>query len=313
MIWDYSSGKRILNTDPAYKKVLEKIKSDFPGFVEGARNMTIVSKKSFFRKKTRYVGTNETDATAVGEGLYPPKPQILTETGQYIDEKGNKIQAIFSVGAPTYDQNGKPEWPHQEAIAIHDGFHISSDDMDKAVWLYGFKPELDGGVYKNEGSKFMFDHPELNARHIRRKPEILILQEEILYEGTCMTYKQVSRIMEILGVTSRNNEDLDRESLFNFVSAMKDRSPYESARATAISDAKTADPASITKTVQTALKSGVIFEDDASGMFKLKKSDLESSDIIRITGTNKDEKKFELTEYFSLNVSAFEELQKLTV
>jgi len=312
MIFDKVTGQRIFNTHEAYKTIVAKLKEAYPGFLDGTQTIHIEAKKHLFKRKEVYTGKSQEDAKHIRTGEFPPPKQILTETGTYIDKNGNKVDVIFSRVSPTIDPTSRvPVWPHVEPEFIQDGKPLSKDDLDFVVFLYGMKPEVDGGMYKNDAARHEFAHPEEKARTRRSKSIEFILQEEIMFEGTCMVHEDIKKIMEILNLPLTVSEDLNRTKLYDYVVALPSKEMYEKAKTSVVSKKKSADPVNISKAIKEAKGKGLLFINESTGMWELKKSDILTVPVTQVIGGDQKEKDINLGEFYTLNPSAFEELTSL--
>jgi hypothetical protein len=309
MIYTFD-GKRIGPDHEHYKKVLKKIKEDYLGFGSGEKAVIIMAKDGKSTIRSVYRGNSEADAEKVRDQRFPPKPQFVTEDGEWVDSLGMKQVAMWSEFPPTF-KDGHPVWPNQNQISIFDGMHVT--DEEKAVWLYGFKKEIHGGLFENQMSNFEFHHPELKAKAKRVKGFNERVADEILYEGTCMSWDAVKKVGSILQVASVNgmNEDLDRQHLYDYVVAMNSdtREQYEQAKASSQKSA-TASQEEISKTVNAAWKKGLFIEEN--NVIYLKRSDVNKEKVIELKGEVGDqEKKYSVSEYYFTNVEAFDDLKKM--
>jgi hypothetical protein len=303
-------GKRIGSDHPHYQKVLTKIKEDYPGFGSGEKAVIIMAKEGKSSTRSVYRGNTEADAEKVRDQRFPPKPQFITEIGEYVDENGLKQVAVWSDYPPAM-KDGHPVWADQTQISIFDGMHIV--DEEKAVWLYGFKKEIHGGFFVNDYYNFEFHHPELKAKAKRVKGFSEKAADEILYEGTCMSWDAVKKVASILQLASVTgvNEDLDRQNLYDYVVVMPvdRRDQYEQAKLSS-QKSSVATQEQVSKTVKAAWKAGLFVED--ANVIYLKRSELNKEKVIELKGEKNDqEKMFSVSEYYFANVQAFDDLQKL--
>jgi len=283
-----------LTLDKELKPFLEKIEQDYPGFKDGKASVIIEAKDSARITRQIYAGGKSTEESKmVRSSKSAPRPQTLTNDGFYLDDLNQKQTVFYSDVPPRFNAAGIPDFDAVSTpIVIYDGARFGKEEVEKAIFVYCMFPGIHGGSHVNHNSRFEFVHPEKKAATKRRPSPERILEQEILFEESCMKYEHALAIMQILHLKSAGNEDLDRDNLFEYVKAMKDRSAYEKAKASAIKEMPKIGSKEVSSCVNAGVKSGVIYEEE--GKWKLKKSDVLSIDLCLVKGDTDKEKKFNL-------------------
>lgn len=213
----YREGKRLTKED--LQGHVEILKHKFPSFFRKENALPIMF--NYAKHRMRNVDLFKPGGDArVGMRSIPPVPKGIKSIG-YDVEDGFKVEVVYSKTAPTFS-GGDFRFNNLNLKLAHNTKLNPKTDLELLVFLWFYCPEFSNNdcSYKKGNADFSFVIPEVEVISkwdniaSRRK-----IEDEILIEGTRVSYDLVKHVMPKLGLDVRNEEKVDRIRLFDNISS----------------------------------------------------------------------------------------------
>jgi hypothetical protein len=308
MIYNVETGKRL--TQQELDVVKSALKAKFPRFFETPSTPLKIAAKPESRKKEMVFVGSQPALDAEGQvRMLPPSPIRSTSNGVYIDKDGMRINVIYTKNAPTF--NGDVPTFNSNSIMIKEGMEISFNDMDLALFIFGMSRVVSGGVRNEEVREtpfFFYEQEQAAASRIEKLTKNREYEQEIVLTATRMSYDKILKVMNLLQIHSIKDENSDRLRLLDFVTPEDDkaRQMYAKAKESVLTEIPKNDMSNINEIVKKAIKAGILIDDN--GTWSMKKSDVETTAIVKSSGKNKTEKEFTLVEYLTESPAVVKDL-----
>lgn len=310
----YREGKRLTKED--LQGHVEILKHKFPSFFRKENPLPIMF--NYAKHRMRNVDLFKPGGDArVGMRSIPPVPKGIKSIG-YDVEDGFKVEVVYSKTAPTFS-GGDFRFNNLNLKLAHNTKLAPKTDLELLIFLWFYCPEFSNNdcSYKRDNADFSFVIPEVEVISkwdniaSRRK-----IEDEILIEGTRVSYEVVKNIMPKLGLDVRNEEKVDRIRLFDNVSSSQrayakyvelksNLAPVEKPKFTeAPTVERVVETTSLKNKISSLIDETKIYSDGAD--WKIKTGGKPKS-ICKIEGSSEDEEIFNLIE----KVSQDTELQSI--
>ena len=310
----YREGKRLTKED--LQGHVEILKHKFPSFFRKENPLPIMF--GYAKHRMRQVDLFKPGGDArVGVRTIAPVAKGIKSIGHDVED-GFKVEVVYSKTAPTFS-GGDFRFNNLNLKLAHNTKLDPRTDLELLVFLWFYCPEFSNNdcAYKKEGADFTFIIPEVEVVSkwdniaSRRK-----IEDEILIEGTRISYEAVKQIMHKLGLDVRNEEKVDRIRLFDNVSsssrayakyseAKSNLAPVEKPKFTEVPTVeKVVETTSLKNKIVSLIDETKIYSDGAD--WKIKTGGKPKS-ICKIEGSSEDEEIFNLIE----KVSQDTELQSI--
>jgi hypothetical protein len=243
-------------------------------------------------------------------------------------EDGFNVEVIFSRSAPNY-ANGDYKFNNLNLQLTHNSKLEPSTDLELLIFLWFYCPEFDNNdcAYRNDNADFTFVIPSDDVESkwdsiaARRK-----FEDELLIEGIRVSFDVVKAVMTKMGVPVRNEEKVDRITLFDLVSGSKSsQEKYYSIKRSIAPEVEEvsykpkveeAAPKTVEAVVETtSLKNRIVALIEATKIYndgtdwKIKTGGKPKA-ICKVAGTGEDEEIFNLIEFVTSNLDAQEAIEK---
>jgi hypothetical protein len=320
----YREGKRLTKED--LQDHIEILKQTFPSFFRKQGALPIYYNYSKHRMRVVDLFTPGGDVK-VGNRVIPPTPKGIKSIGHDMED-GFNVEVIFSKSAPMYS-NGDYKFNNLNFQLAHNSKLEPSTDLELLIFLWFYCPEFNNNdcAYKKDNADFTFVIPSNDVESkwdniaARRK-----FEDELLIEETRVSFDIVKAIMNKMNIKFRNEEKVDRITLFDIVSKSKDgqRKYYDIKRSIAPEvevvtykpKVEEAAPKTIEAVVETtSLKNRVVALIEATKIYndgtdwKIKTGGKPKA-ICKVAGTGEDEEVFNLIEFVTSSLEAQEAIEK---
>jgi hypothetical protein len=320
----YREGKRLTKED--LQDHIEILKQTFPSFFRKQGALPIFYNYAKHRMRVVDLFTPGGDMK-VGNRVIPPTPKGIKSIGHDMED-GFNVEVIFSKSAPNYS-NGDYKFNNLNFQLAHNSKLEPSTDLELLIFLWFYCPEFNNNdcAYKKDNADFTFvipaDDVESKWDNIsaRRK-----FEDELLIEGTRVSFDVVKAVMSKMGIAFRNEEKVDRITLFDIVSGSKaSQEKYYSIKRSIAPEAEVvvskpkaseAAPKTVEAVVETtSLKNRVVALIEATKIYndgtdwKIKTGGKPKA-ICKVAGTGEDEEIFNLIEFVTSNLEAQEAIEK---
>jgi len=215
----YREGKRLTKED--LQDHIEILKQTFPSFFRKQGALPIYYNYAKHRMRVVDLFTPGGD-TKVGNRVIPPTPKGIKSIGHDMED-GFNVEVIFSKSAPSYS-NGDYKFSNLNFQLAHSSKLEPSTDLELLIFLWFYCPEFNNNdcAYKKDNADFTFiipaDDVESKWDNIsaRRK-----FEDEILIEGSRISFEILKAVMAKMNIPVRDEEKVDRITLFDLVSGSK--------------------------------------------------------------------------------------------
>lgn len=307
----YREGQRLTKEDLADH--VEILKQKFPSFFRKSGALPIFYNYAKHRMRSVDLFTPGGE-TRVGNRLIAPTPKGIKSVG-YDIEDGFKVEVVYSKSAPVYS-GGDYRFPSLNIKLAHSTKLDPKTDLELLIFLWFYCPEFQNNdcSYKKDNADFIFVIPEAEVEHkydkitSRRR-----FEDEILIPQTRISFDAVKAIMAEMGLSIRNEERVDRITLFDVVSNSKGAQDkyLNIKKGVAPESPKAAKEPEVVKTVEdvlevTNIKNRIVsmIEDTKiynDGVEWKIKTGGKPKAICKVEGAGEEEEIFNLIEYVSTN------------
>lgn len=320
----YREGKRLAKED--LQDHIEILKQQFPSFFRKQGALPIYYNYAKHRMRVVDLFTPGGD-TKVGNRVIPPTPKGIKSIGHDMED-GFNVEVIFSRSAPNYS-NGDYKFNSLNFQLAHNSKLEPSTDLELLIFLWFYCPDFNNNdcAYKKSNADFTFVIPSDDVESkwdnisARRK-----FEDELLIEGTRISFDILKAVMTKMGIPVRNEEKVDRITLFDLVSGSKSsQEKYYTIKRAITPEVEVvsykpkveeAAPKTIEAVVETtSLKNRVVALIEATKIYndgtdwKIKTGGKPKS-ICKVVGTGEDEEIFNLIEFVTSNLDAQEAIEK---
>ena len=320
----YREGKRLTKED--LQGHIEILKQTFPSFFRKQGALPIYYNYAKHRMRVVDLFTPGGDMK-VGNRVIPPTPKGIKSIGHDMED-GFNVEVIFSKSAPNYS-NGDYKFNNLNFQLAHNSKLEPSTDLELLIFLWFYCPEFNNNdcTYKKDNADFTFVIPADDVESkwdkiaARRK-----FEDELLIESTRVSFDVVKAIMSKMNIPVRDEEKVDRITLFDVVSGSKaTQEKYYSAKRSIAPEVEvvTYKPKvveAVPKTVEavvetTSLKNRVVALIEATKIYndgtdwKIKTGGKPKA-ICKVAGTGEDEEVFNLIEFVTSDLAAQEAIEK---
>ena len=320
----YREGKRLAKED--LQGHIEILKETFPSFFRKQGALPIFYTYAKHRMRVVDLFTPGGD-TKVGNRVIPPTPKGIKSIGHDMED-GFNVEVIFSRSAPNYS-NGEYKFNNLNLQLAHNSKLDPATDLELLIFLWFYCPEFNNNdcTYRKDNADFTFvipsDDVESKWDNIssRRK-----FEDELLIEGTRVSFEVLKAVMTKMNVPIRNEEKVDRITLFDLVSGSKtSQEKYYSIKRSITPEVEEvvykprveeAAPRTVETVVETtSLKNRVVALIEATKIYndgadwKIKTGGKPKS-ICKVEGTGENEEVFNLIEFVTNDLAAQEAIEK---
>jgi hypothetical protein len=320
----YREGKRLTKED--LQDHIEILKQTFPSFFRKQGALPIYYNYAKHRMRVVDLFTPGGDVK-VGNRVIPPTPKGIKSIGHDMED-GFNVEVIFSKSAPNYS-NGDYKFNNLNFQLSHNSKLEPATDLELLIFLWFYCPEFNNNdcAYKKDNADFTFVIPSNDVESkwdnisARRK-----FEDELLIEGTRVSFDVVKAVMNKMNIKFRNEEKVDRITLFDIVSKSKEgqRKYYEIKRSIAPEPevvtykpkVEEAAPKTVEVVVETtSLKNRIVSLIEATKIYndgtdwKIKTGGKPKA-ICKVAGTGEDEEIFNLIEFVTSSLEAQEAIEK---
>lgn len=233
-------------------------------------------------------------------------PTKISCKGDFFGDDGLRHKWALSDSLPEKDRDGNYTIKTKSIDVGHATMIDPRIDMEKLVAFYYYSPNFRNGKNGGKSSKFEFVIP---AAQSKSRIETVAAQtkysNELLMEGSRMSYDKVKEIYHTLGLALTNIEADDRVTLFDFcvanINGFVER--YERAKANieALEAAGRNNGAvKVNDIVNKAIKGGLLVEEGAFWVLKNENGG-EVMKVTEVRGDKAQAKKLSLVEHFTTN------------
>lgn len=319
----YREGKRLTKED--LQDHIEILKQTFPSFFRKQGALPIYYNYAKHRMRVVDLFTPGGDVK-VGNRVIPPTPKGIKSIGHDMED-GFNVEVIFSKSAPNYS-NGDYKFSNLNFQLAHSSKLEPSTDLELLIFLWFYCPEFNNNdcAYKKDNADFTFiipaDDVESKWDNIsaRRK-----FEDEILIEGSRISFEMLKAVMTKMNIPVRDEEKVDRITLFDLVSGSKaSQEKYYSIKRSIAPEpevvtykpkveeaAKTVEAVvettSLKNRVVALIESTKIYNDGTD--WKIKTGGKPKA-ICKVAGTGEDEEIFNLIEFVTSSLEAQEAIEK---
>lgn len=245
-----------------------------------------------------------------------PQPMGISTIG-YEDEDGFRSEIRYTDKAPIFSGSGVT-WPRVNLDLSSKMKLMPVVDLEKLIFLYFYCDHFTNNecLNKRKSARFEFIIPEkqIESKYdnitFRRK-----LEDEILIDGTRMSYEAVTSIMKQMGLSIRGEEKTDRVQLFDVVSSSKSMlAKYNSCKPNIVLEKKSTvnEVVELTqiKNVVAHLVDNLKIFDDEKGSWRIKGQG-KPKFLCEIQGDTPEERLFNLVEFVSENPEVLNSIKGL--
>jgi hypothetical protein len=309
----YRDGERLTKED--LSEHIAILKDTFPTFFRKENPLSIKldyrSSAKFYVESFRPGGD-----VPVGKVLKSPQPYPIKCVG-YEMLDGFRTEIRYSEKAPTIRGNDIL-WDSLKIRIGSDTVLRPSVDLEKLIFLWFYSPYFSNNECINKVSdpKFEFIIPEKQVESkydnitFRRK-----LEDEILIEGTRMSYDAIKSIAQSFEINLRGEEKVDRVKLFDTVMTSNvNYRKYNEAKSSIVLEKKStvSEVVELTqvKNIIANLVDNLKIFDDEKGAWRIKGPG-KPKFLCDIEGETPEEKLFNLVEFVSSNPEVLQSVKSL--
>lgn len=309
----YKEGERLDRED--LKEHIEILKDIFPTYFRKENPLPI--KLDYTQSSKYYVESFRPGGDVfVGSNLRSPNPFGVSMVG-YEDVDGFRSEIRYTEKAPIFN-GSNVSWSNFK-FKVGTGTDLKPVvDLEKLIFLWFYSPAFINNQCpnKNPSAPFEFIIPEkqIESKYdnitFRRK-----LEDEILIEGTRMSYDAIQSIAKSFNLSLRGEEKVDRVQLFDFVISSNDSyRKYNEAKSSIVLEKKStvSEVVELTqvKNIVANLVDTLKIFDDEKGAWRIKGPG-KPKFLCDIEGETPEEKLFNLVEFVSNNPEVLQSVKSL--
>jgi hypothetical protein len=251
-----------------------------------------------------------------GKVLKSPQARKIKSYGFEMHD-GFKTEIRYTEYAPTF-RNGDAQWKNSLIELKSETLLRPIIDIEKLIFLWFYSDNFVNNdcPNKKKDAKFEFIIPEkqIESKYdnitFRRK-----LEDEILIEGTRMSYDAIQSIAKSFNLSLRGEEKVDRVHLFDFVISSNDSyRKYNEAKSSIVLEKKStvSEVVELTqvKNIVASLVDSLKIFDDEKGAWRIKGPG-KPKFLCDIEGETPEEKLFNLVEFVSNNPEVLQSVKSL--
>jgi len=309
----YKEGERLDRED--LKGHIEILKGIFPTYFRKENPLPI--KLDYIQDRKYHVDSFRPGGDVfIGSNLRSPNPIGIRMVG-YEDVDGFRSEIRYVDKAPVF--NGSSiSWPDYK-FRIGTGTDLKPVvDLEKLIFLWFYSPVFINNDCANKSTsapfEFIIPEKKIESKYdnitFRRK-----LEDEILIEGTRMSYDAIQSIAKSFELGLRGEEKVDRVHLFDFVISSNDSyRKYNEAKSSIVLEKKStvSEVVELTqvKNIVANLVDSLKIFDDEKGAWRIKGPG-KPKFLCDIEGETPEEKLFNLVEFVSSNQEVLQSVKSL--
>lgn len=309
----YKEGSRLDEIDLEDK--IEILKDIFPTYFRKDNPLPIIID---FVKSAKYsveLFRPGGDVSA-GRKLKSPQPRNIIAIG-YDNHNGFSSEVRYTTTPPVFNGNSV-SWANSTIVLGEKTQLKPIVDIEKLIFLWFYCDHITNNdcIKKRGDAKFEFVIPEkqIGSKYdniaSRRK-----FEDEILIEGTRISYEALSNIAQSMGIKLRGEEKVDRVTFFDAVVNNSDRiSKYNSLKSNIVLEKKSTvnEVVELTqiKNVVAHLVDNLKIFDDEKGSWRIKGQG-KPKFLCEIQGDTPEERLFNLVEFVSENPEVLNSIKGL--
>jgi len=309
----YREGDRLNEQDLLDK--IEILKDIFPTYFRKENPLPIIID---FVKSAKYsieMFKPGGDVSA-GKRLKSPQPRSITSVG-YENVNGFRSEIRYTTSAPVFNGNSV-NWAKSKIILGEKTQLKPIVDLEKLIFLWFYCDHITNNdcVAKRGDAKFEFIIPEqqIGSKYdnisFRRQ-----IEDEILIEGTRISYEALTSIAESMGIKLRGEEKVDRVTFFDSIINSNERiNKYKNLKSNIVLEKKStvSEVVELTqvKNIVANLVDSLKIFDDEKGAWRIKGPG-KPKFLCDIEGETPEEKLFNLVEFVSSNQEVLQSVKSL--
>lgn len=309
----YREGERLNEQDLSDK--IEILKDIFPTYFRKEDPLPIMIdfvKSAKFNVELFRPGGD----ISAGKSLKSPQPRDIVAVG-YDNVNGFQSEIRYTERAPVFDGNsvswGRSKINLGERTQLRPGI-----DLEKLIFLWFYCDHIVNNDCANKrgDAKFEFIIPE---KQVGSKYENIAfrrqIEDEILIEGTRISYEALSNIAASMGIKLRGEEKVDRVTFFDSIINSNDRiNKYKALKSSIVLEKKStvSEVVELTqvKNIVANLVDTLKIFDDEKGAWRIKGPG-KPKFLCDIEGETPEEKLFNLVEFVSNNPEVLQSVKSL--
>jgi hypothetical protein len=309
----YREGERLNEQDLSDK--IEILKDIFPTYFRKDNPLPIIID---FVKSAKYsveLFRPGGDVSA-GRKLKSPQDRSIISIG-YENSNGFQSEIRYTERAPIFNGNSI-SWGKSK-ITLGEKTQLKPVvDLEKLIFLWFYCDHITNNecVKKRGDAKFEFIIPE---KQIGSKYDNIAfrrqIEDEILIEGTRISYEALCNIAESMGIKLRGEEKVDRVTFFDSIINSNDRiNKYKALKSSIVLEKKStvSEVVELTqvKNIVASLVDSLKIFDDEKGAWRIKGPG-KPKFLCDIEGETPEEKLFNLVEFVSNNPEVLQSVKSL--
>lgn len=309
----YREGERLNEQDLSDK--IEILKDIFPTYFRKDNPLPIIID---FVKSAKYsveLFRPGGDVSA-GRKLKSPQDRSIISIG-YENSNGFQSEIRYTERAPIFNGNSI-SWGKSK-ITLGEKTQLKPVvDLEKLIFLWFYCDHITNNecVKKRGDAKFEFIIPE---KQIASKYDNIAfrrqIEDEILIEGTRISYEALCNIAESMGIKLRGEEKVDRVTFFDSIINSNDRiNKYKALKSSIVLEKKStvSEVVELTqvKNIVASLVDSLKIFDDEKGAWRIKGPG-KPKFLCDIEGETPEEKLFNLVEFVSNNPEVLQSVKSL--